>query len=114
MNKIVLSAQDLLEDSFRLGLKVLEDGYRPTMIIAIWRGGAPRNFKLKMTFWQDGNNSGIQYRSRELPDHLMTIQVAPDDCTGCGVCVVSSAPPPLRSSSRSFRWGLPWRTKRRS
>ena len=26
-------------------------------------------------------------RSRELPDHLMTIQVAPDDCTGCGVCV---------------------------
>ncbi len=27
------------------------------------------------------------FRSRELPDHLMTIQVAPDDCTGCGVCV---------------------------
>ena len=25
MNKIVLSAQDLLEDSFRLGLRVLED-----------------------------------------------------------------------------------------
>ena len=28
MNKIVLSAQDLLEDSFRLGLRVLEDGFR--------------------------------------------------------------------------------------
>jgi hypoxanthine phosphoribosyltransferase len=41
MNKIVLSAQDLLEDSFRLGLRVLEDGFRPTMIIAIWRGGTP-------------------------------------------------------------------------
>jgi len=27
------------------------------------------------------------FRSRELPDHLMTIQVAPEDCTGCGVCV---------------------------
>ncbi len=27
------------------------------------------------------------FRSRDLPDHLMTIQVAPDDCTGCGVCV---------------------------
>jgi pyruvate-ferredoxin/flavodoxin oxidoreductase len=24
---------------------------------------------------------------KELPDHLITIQVAPDDCTGCGVCV---------------------------
>jgi hypoxanthine phosphoribosyltransferase len=41
MNKIVLSAQNLLEDSFRLGLRVLEDGFRPTMIIAIWRGGTP-------------------------------------------------------------------------
>lgn len=41
MNKIVLSAQDLLEDSFRLGLNILEDGFRPTMIIAIWRGGTP-------------------------------------------------------------------------
>src|SRR5450759_3385007 len=26
-------------------------------------------------------------RSRELLDHRLTIQVAPDDCTGCGVCV---------------------------
>ena len=41
MSKIVLSAQELLEDSFRLGLRVLEDGFRPTMIIAIWRGGTP-------------------------------------------------------------------------
>ncbi|MEM7433173.1 MAG: phosphoribosyltransferase family protein [Pseudomonadota bacterium] len=41
MKKIVLSANDLLVDSFRLGLQVLEDGYEPTMIIAIWRGGTP-------------------------------------------------------------------------
>jgi hypoxanthine phosphoribosyltransferase len=41
MDKIVLSAQDLLEDSFRLGLRVLESGFQPTMIIAIWRGGTP-------------------------------------------------------------------------
>ena len=41
MNKIVLSAQDLLEDSFQLGLSVLESGFNPTMIIAIWRGGTP-------------------------------------------------------------------------
>lgn len=41
MNKIVISAQDLLHDSFRLGLRVLESGFRPTMIIAIWRGGTP-------------------------------------------------------------------------
>ncbi|MEO1055385.1 MAG: pyruvate:ferredoxin (flavodoxin) oxidoreductase [Actinomycetota bacterium] len=27
------------------------------------------------------------FRSRELANYKMTIQVAPDDCTGCGVCV---------------------------
>jgi pyruvate-ferredoxin/flavodoxin oxidoreductase len=28
-----------------------------------------------------------EFRSRELPGYALTIQVAPDDCTGCGVCV---------------------------
>jgi len=41
MEKTILTAQDLLEDSFRLGLRVLESGFEPTMIIAIWRGGTP-------------------------------------------------------------------------
>ena len=41
MDKTVLTAQNLLEDSFRLGVKILESGFRPTMIIAIWRGGTP-------------------------------------------------------------------------
>ena len=27
------------------------------------------------------------FRSKEIPDKLLTIQVAPEDCTGCGVCV---------------------------
>lgn len=27
------------------------------------------------------------FRSKELPNHSLTIQVAADDCTGCGVCV---------------------------
>jgi pyruvate-ferredoxin/flavodoxin oxidoreductase len=28
-----------------------------------------------------------EFKSRELLDHRITIQVSPDDCTGCGVCV---------------------------
>ncbi len=36
---------------------------------------APDGFKTK------------SFRSRELVGHHLTIQVAPDDCTGCGVCV---------------------------
>jgi pyruvate-ferredoxin/flavodoxin oxidoreductase len=38
-------------------------------------GGAPEGFLSK------------PYNSRDLPDHLLTVQVAPDDCTGCGICV---------------------------
>jgi hypoxanthine phosphoribosyltransferase len=41
MDKTVISAKDLLEDSFELGVKILESGFEPTMIIAIWRGGTP-------------------------------------------------------------------------
>ena len=37
--------------------------------------GAPEGFKAK------------NFRSRDLPGQRLTIQVAPDDCTGCGVCV---------------------------
>ena len=39
--KVYLGAQQLLEDSFRLGAEVVKSGFRPTMMIAIWRGGAP-------------------------------------------------------------------------
>lgn len=39
--KVYLSAQQLLEDSFRLGAEVVASGFVPTMMIAIWRGGAP-------------------------------------------------------------------------
>lgn len=39
--KLYLDAQQLLEDSFRLAAKVLHSGFRPTFIVAVWRGGAP-------------------------------------------------------------------------
>ncbi|MFQ5982123.1 MAG: phosphoribosyltransferase [Woeseiaceae bacterium] len=41
MDKTVLTAQDLLADSFDLGVRILESGFQPTLIIAIWRGGTP-------------------------------------------------------------------------
>ncbi|MGZ8582459.1 MAG: pyruvate:ferredoxin (flavodoxin) oxidoreductase [Actinomycetota bacterium] len=37
--------------------------------------GAPATFQHK------------EWKDRERPGRLMTIQVAPDDCTGCGICV---------------------------
>ena len=38
---LYIGAQELLEDAFELGAKVLESGFRPSFIVAIWRGGAP-------------------------------------------------------------------------
>jgi len=41
MDKVYLTAQSLLEDSFKLAHQILESGFKPTFIIAVWRGGAP-------------------------------------------------------------------------
>ena len=40
-DKQYLSANQLLVDSFRLAERVFSSGFAPTIIIAIWRGGAP-------------------------------------------------------------------------
>jgi len=39
--KLYLDAQDLLDDSFRLAADIYASGFRPSFIIAVWRGGAP-------------------------------------------------------------------------
>jgi len=39
--KLYLSAQGLLEDAFRLAAEVLESGFRPSFVVALWRGGVP-------------------------------------------------------------------------
>lgn len=41
MNKVYISAQQLLEDSFQLALQIFESGFRPDYIVGVWRGGAP-------------------------------------------------------------------------
>ena len=40
-HKTYISAQQLLDDSFALGLQILESGFYPDFIVGIWRGGAP-------------------------------------------------------------------------
>ena len=39
--KRFISAQDLLEDSYRLGAQIIHSGFRPDFIVGIWRGGSP-------------------------------------------------------------------------
>lgn len=39
--KRYLTAQELLDDSFELGLRIFNSGFRPSFIIGVWRGGTP-------------------------------------------------------------------------
>ncbi len=39
--KTYVSAQQLLEDSFELGARILESGFKPDFIVGVWRGGTP-------------------------------------------------------------------------
>lgn len=39
--KYYVGSQELLEMSYRLGKMIIKDGFKPTFIIGVWRGGAP-------------------------------------------------------------------------
>jgi hypoxanthine phosphoribosyltransferase len=40
MEKRFLDEENLIQDAFRLGVKILESGFRPTFIVGLWRGGS--------------------------------------------------------------------------
>lgn len=41
MEKLFISAEGLLVDSFRLADQIYQSGFRPQFIVGVWRGGAP-------------------------------------------------------------------------
>ncbi len=54
MDKTYISAQQLLEDSFRLAHQIYQDNFRPQFIIGIWRGGAPVGIAVQEYFVYKG------------------------------------------------------------
>lgn len=40
MEKRFLDEESLIQDAFRLGVSILESGFRPTFIVGLWRGGS--------------------------------------------------------------------------
>jgi hypoxanthine phosphoribosyltransferase len=80
--KYYIPAQQLLEDSFRLGANIIKDGFRPTIMIAIWRGGVPMGIAIQeLLAWygietdhiaiRTSSYSGIDGRSHEIRIHGM-------------------------------------------
>ena len=75
--KLYLDAQQLLEDSFRLVADIYHSDFRPTFVVAVWRGGAPIGIAVQEYFAYQGVETdhiairtsaykGIDERSREV------------------------------------------------
>ena len=88
--KLYLDAQQLLEDSFRLGATIIHDGFRPSIMIAIWRGGVPMGIAIQeLLAWcgietdhiaiRTSSYAGIDGRSAEIRIHGMNYLVK--NCT---------------------------------
>ena len=41
VEKLYISAQELLDDSFRLAHRIYDSGFKPNYIVGVWRGGTP-------------------------------------------------------------------------
>jgi uncharacterized protein len=39
--KVFVSSESLLRDSIELAMRILRSGFRPTFLVALWRGGTP-------------------------------------------------------------------------
>jgi hypoxanthine phosphoribosyltransferase len=48
--KTFLSADQLLADSFELAARIIEDGFRPDMVVGVWRGGTPVGIAVQEVF----------------------------------------------------------------
>lgn len=57
VEKKFIQAQELLDDAFRLGMKVLASGFRPDFIVGIWRGGTPVGIAVQELFQHCGIHS---------------------------------------------------------
>ena len=80
MQKTYITAQELLESSFKLAHDIYEDGFRPEFIIGIWRGGTPIGIAVQEYFEYKGvstdhisvrtsSYTGINQQSKEIRVH---------------------------------------------
>lgn len=80
VDKTYVTAQGLLDDSFRLGLKIMNNGFLPDYIIGVWRGGTPVGIAVQEVMTYHGHQSdhiairtssytGIEQQNKEIHVH---------------------------------------------
>ena len=57
LDKVFISADSLLRDSMELGMRIVRSGFKPTFLVAIWRGGAPIGIAVQETLEYHGIHS---------------------------------------------------------
>jgi hypoxanthine phosphoribosyltransferase len=92
--KQFIKAQELLEDSFRLGRKVLDSGFKPDFIVGIWRGGTPVGIAVQELLEHNGVASdhiairtssyeGIEQRGKRIRVHGLNYIVKNANAAHC-------------------------------
>jgi hypoxanthine phosphoribosyltransferase len=114
--KRYLTAQELLNDSFELGLRIYKSGFKPSFIIAVWRGGTPVGIAVQEMLDHLGVNTdhiairtssyyGIKKREKKVRIHGLeyVIKQAVDDVFDSG----SSIKAILEALKTKMRRNLP-------
>ena len=84
--KKYISAQELLTDSFRLAAQVFESesDFRPTFLIALWRGGAPIGIAMTEYFTYKGcpirNHGAVRVSSYNHNKQKATVEIFRPEC----------------------------------
>jgi hypoxanthine phosphoribosyltransferase len=87
MHKVFVSAESLLRDSMQLGLQILRSDFRPTFLVALWRGGAPIGITVQEVFEYHGvhcdhiairtsSYSGIEQQAKTVRVHAIDYLVS--------------------------------------
>ena len=80
--KTFIQEQDLVEDAFRLGVQIFNDGFRPTFVVGLWRGGSAVGIYVQECLQYLGvetNHIALRTSYRGLTDYDTMVQNAADN-----------------------------------
>jgi hypoxanthine phosphoribosyltransferase len=87
MHKVFISAESLLRDAMQLAVQIVRSGFRPTFLVAVWRGGAPIGITVQEVLEYHGvhadhiairtsSYSGIDQQSKTVRVHALDYLVS--------------------------------------
>jgi hypoxanthine phosphoribosyltransferase len=85
--KVFVSSESLLADSIELAMRIVRSGFRPTFLVALWRGGAPVGIAVQEVFEYHGihadhiairtsSYTGIDQQSKVVRVHAMNYLIS--------------------------------------